>query len=116
MLGNVNSRRDWGYAPDYVEAMWKMLQIDTPDDYILSTGISHSIMDWIEIALRILDLTGPAERYLQIDENNFRPTEPKVLVGDSSKAKEKLGWEPKTSFEKMVRIILEKDLEIESQK
>jgi GDPmannose 4,6-dehydratase len=116
VLGNVNSRRDWGYAPDYVEAMWKMLQIDTPDDYILSTGISHSIIDWIEMALRILDLTDPVEMYLQIDENNFRPTEPKVLVGDSSKAREKLEWEPKTTFEKMVRIILENDLEIESQK
>jgi GDPmannose 4,6-dehydratase len=116
VLGNVNSRRDWGYAPDYVEAMWKMLQTDTPDDYILSTGISHSIIDWIEVALKILDLNDSIENYLQIDENNFRPTEPKVLVGDSSKAREKLGWESKTSFEKMVKIILENDLKIESKK
>lgn len=115
VLGNINSRRDWGYAPDYVEAMWKMLQIDKPDDFILSTGVSHSIIDWVEVALRILDLTQPVKTYLQIDENNFRPTEPKVLVGDSSKARAKLGWRPKTSFEKMVMIMLKNDLEIESK-
>lgn len=112
-LGNMDSKRDWGYAPDYVEAMWLMLQQDTPDDYVIGTGKTWSIKQLVDIAFAAADLN--LEEYVDSDPDLFRPAEVDLLVADPSKAKEKLGWSPKTSFEDMIRIMVESDLERESR-
>jgi GDPmannose 4,6-dehydratase len=106
-LGNLDAKRDWGYAKDYVEAMWLMLQQDNPDDYVISTGQSHSVKEWIEAAFRCLDLDW--EKYVRIDEKLLRPAEVDLLVGDSSKAREKFGWKPKVNFEQLVNLMVEND-------
>jgi GDPmannose 4,6-dehydratase len=106
-LGNLDAKRDWGYAKDYVEAMWLMLQQDSPDDYVISTGQSHSVKEWVEAAFRCLDLDW--EKYVRIDEKLLRPAEVDFLVGDSSKAREKFGWKPKVNFEQMVNLMVESD-------
>lgn len=109
MLGNLESKRDWGYAPDYVEGMWLMLQQDKPDDYVLATGESHSIRDFLEIAFDEIGIKD-WQPFVGQDPRFFRPAEVDVLRGDATKAKEKLGWTPKTSFEDLVRKMVRNDL------
>ncbi len=106
-MGNLDSRRDWGYAEDYVRAMWLMLQQESPEDYVVSTGHSHSVKQWVEAAFSCLGLDW--EKYVKIDERFIRPAEVDLLVGDSSKAREKLKWEPSVNFEQLVKIMVEYD-------
>ena len=109
-LGNLEARRDWGYAPEYVEAMWLMLQQPEPDDYVISTGESHSVREFVEEAFGLLDLDW--EKHVEIDPRYFRPTEVDFLVGDYSKARQGLGWEPKVKFKELVLTMVEADLEL----
>lgn len=109
-LGNLDARRDWGYAPDYVEAIWLMLQSDTPDDYIVSTGVDYSIRDFLNIAFNHIGINDWS-KYVGIDQKFMRPAEVDVLNGDSSKIKSVLGWKPKTSFEELVKKMVDSDLE-----
>ncbi len=108
-LGNLDAKRDWGYAPEYVEAMWIMLQAEKPDDYVVGTGESHSIKDFLEIAFKKADL-GDWKQYVEIDKQYFRPTEVENLIADATKIKNQLGWEPKTKFEDLVGIMVEADI------
>ena len=108
-LGTLEPKRDWGYAGDYVEAMWLMLQQNDPDDYVIATGKHHSVRDFLALALKIVGLDGDPESYVTIDKNFIRPAEVDLLVGDFSKAKNILGWEPKTSFEELVQKMVEFD-------
>ncbi|GBD02326.1 GDP-mannose 4,6-dehydratase [bacterium HR18] len=112
-LGNLEARRDWGFAGDYVEAMWLMLQQDEPDDYVIATGESHSVREFLELAFGMLDLDW--RKYVEIDPRYFRPTEVDHLLGDASKAREKLGWRPRVCFEELVRMMVEHDLELARQ-
>jgi len=107
LLGNMDAKRDWGYAGDYVKAMWLMLQQSKPDDYVISTGQTHSVKEWVELAFKYLDLNW--KEYVKVDERFIRPADVDFLVGDSRKAKEKLGWEPETDFEELVKIMVEYD-------
>jgi len=107
-LGNLDAKRDWGYAPDYTDAMWRILQQDEPDDYVIATGEMHSVRDFLDEAGRVLDLDW--ERHVEIDPRFYRPAEVDALCGDPSKAKAKLGWEPKTTFAELVRIMVESDV------
>ena len=109
-LGNTQARRDWGFAGDYVDAMWKMMQQDEADDFVVATGVTHSVQDFLEIAFGHLDLD--LEEVVETDQSLFRPAEVDTLCGDASKAREKLGWEPKVSFEELVRMMVDRDLEI----
>ena len=107
-LGNLEARRDWGYAPEYVEAMWRMLQQDAPDDYVVATGEMHSVREFVEEAFAIV---GRDYRdFVEVDPRYFRPSEVDELCGDASKARERLGWQPTVTFHKLVRIMLEADL------
>lgn len=106
-LGNMDSKRDWGYAKDYVEAMWLMLQQDGPDDYVVATGQSHSVKEWAQAAFECLDMDW--EKYVKIDQKFIRPAEVDMLIGDSSKAQKILGWKPKVNFKELVRIMVEYD-------
>jgi GDPmannose 4,6-dehydratase len=106
-LGNLEAERDWGYAEDYVEAMWRMLQQDEPGDYVVATGKAHSVRDCVQIAFDHVGLD--PERHVVIDERYLRPAEVDHLIGDATKAREQLGWEPKTSFEQMIRLMVEAD-------
>jgi GDPmannose 4,6-dehydratase len=110
-LGNMKALRDWGYSPDYVEGMWLMLQQDEPDDYVLSTGVTRSIEDFLNEAFAIIGITDWSN-YVKVDERYMRPAEVDVLRGDSSKAQEKLGWEPKTSFPELVKRMVNNDIEL----
>lgn len=110
-LGNLEAKRDWGYAPEYVEAMWKMLQQDKPDDYIISTGETHSVKDFLEYAFSLVGLDW--SKYVEIDSQYFRPAEVDELRGDASKAKKELKWEPKVKFKDLIKIILIADLKKE---
>ncbi len=106
-LGNLNAKRDWGYAREYVEAMWLMLQQDEPDDYVIATNETHTVCEFLELAF---DHVGLKWRdHVHIDSQYLRPTEVNLLLGDASKAKERLGWEPRTSFEGLVRLMVETD-------
>jgi GDPmannose 4,6-dehydratase len=107
-LGNLDARRDWGYAPEYVEAMWLMLQQDEPDDYVIATCETHSVRELVELAFSYVGLDW--RDYVVIDEKLYRPGEINELRGDYSKAKKKLGWQPRTTFEELVRIMVEEDL------
>jgi GDPmannose 4,6-dehydratase len=109
-LGNLDAVRDWGYAKDYVEAMWLMLQLDEPDDFVIATGVAHSVRELVEVAFAHLELD-PWE-YVTRDERFIRPTEVDHLIGDYSKAREQLGWEPRTSFDELVRLMVDADLEL----
>ena len=100
-LGNLDARRDWGHARDYVEAMWLMLQQATPEDYVVAAGETHSVREFAEIAFRVAGLD--ARRYIRADAAFFRPAEVDLLLGDATRAKKALGWEAKTSFEALVR-------------
>jgi GDPmannose 4,6-dehydratase len=107
-LGNLEARRDWGYAKDYVQAMWLMLQQSEPDDYVIATGETHSVREFLETAFGYVNLRW--EDYVEIDPRYFRPTEVELLIGDASKARQKLGWTPKVSFTELVQIMVEADL------
>jgi len=107
-LGNLEARRDWGYAKDYVQAMWLMLQQPEPDDYVIATGETHSVREFLETAFGYVNLRW--EDYVAIDPRYFRPTEVELLIGDASKAKQKLGWTPKVSFAELVKIMVDADL------
>jgi GDPmannose 4,6-dehydratase len=109
-LGNLDAERDWGYAKDYVEAMWLMLQHDEPDDFVIATGEAHSVRELVDVAFDQVGLD-PSE-YVRTDPRFLRPAEVEHLVGDPSKAREKLGWEPHTSFEDMVRLMVDSDLDM----
>jgi GDPmannose 4,6-dehydratase len=107
-LGNLEAKRDWGYAKDYVEAMWLMLQQDAPDDYVVAMGETHTVRELVEVAFARLDLDW--EKYVVIDPAFVRPAEVDLLIGDPSHAKSKLGWEPKTSFRGLVELMVDYDL------
>lgn len=110
-LGNLDAKRDWGYAKEYVEMMWLMLQQDEPRDYVIATGEVHSVREFLTETFSYLGIDW--QDYVEIDPRYFRPTEVEVLVGDASKAKRKLGWEPKIKFKELVRIMVDADLERE---
>jgi GDPmannose 4,6-dehydratase len=114
-LGSLEQQRDWGYAGDYVKAMWAMLQQDTPDDYVIATGESHSVKEFLRLALDLADLNGEIEEYVDFDAALVRPTEPAHLQGDATKAKRVLGWEPTVCFENLVDLMLKNDLDIEAR-
>jgi GDPmannose 4,6-dehydratase len=107
-LGNLNAKRDWGYAPEYVEAMWKMLQLDEPEDFVIGTSEAHSVREFVERAFSYVDLN--FEKYVEIDSRYFRPTETEELIADAGKAKKRLGWEPKIEFEDLVKIMVDADM------
>lgn len=109
-LGNLEAKRDWGYAPEYVEAMWQMLQEEKPDDYVIATGESHSVKEFIEEAFSLAGIRD-WKKYIGIDPIYLRPVEIDALTGDASKAKTKLGWEPKVKFKELVRVMLKADCE-----
>ena len=108
-LGNLDAKRDWGYAPEYVETMWLMLQQDEPDDYVIGTGECHSVREFLEETFSYSGLDW--EQYVRIDERYFRPTEVELLVADSTKARNKLGWQPKVTFNELARIMVDADME-----
>lgn len=113
-LGNLDSKRDWGYAPEYVEAMWLMLQQDQPDDFVIGTGETHSVREFLEEAFGYVGLNW--ENYVRIDERYFRPTEVDLLLSDPSKAVKQLNWKPKVKFHELVRIMMDADLELQGLK
>jgi GDPmannose 4,6-dehydratase len=108
-LGNVQAARDWGYAPEYVDAMWRMMQHDHPDDFVIATGQSHSVSEFVEAAFNVVRLD--SEKYVKVDKKLLRPIDIDALRGDYSKAREKLGWEPKTHFKELVEIMVKADVE-----
>ncbi len=108
-LGNLDAKRDWGYAKEYVEAMWLMLQQDKPDDYIVATGETHAVREFLEEAFRYAGLD--YKKYVEFDKRYTRPAEVDLLIGDASKAKKKLGWQPKTKFKELVKIMVDADME-----
>jgi GDPmannose 4,6-dehydratase len=107
-LGNLEAKRDWGYAGDFVTAMWLMLQQDEPEDYVIATGETHSVREFLEEAFGYLDLDW--KQYVEIDPRYFRPAEVDLLIGDSSRARKKLGWEPKVTFKQLVKMMIDADL------
>jgi GDPmannose 4,6-dehydratase len=109
-LGNLEAKRDWGFAREYVEAMWLMLQQDQPDDYVIATGETHSVREFLEAAFAHAGLD--SRKYVEIDPNYYRPTEVDMLVGDYSKAKKQLGWEPKTKFKELVALMVDADVQL----
>ena len=110
-LGNLDSKRDWGYSPDYVKCMWLMMQQDNPGDYVISTGKSHSIRQFLDVAFNHIGITN-WEKHIKQDERFMRPAEVDVLRGDSTKARQILNWEPETSFEEMVSIMVSNDIKL----
>jgi GDPmannose 4,6-dehydratase len=108
-MGNLDAKRDWGYAGDYVDAMWRMLQQEKPDDYVIATGETHSVKELVEIAFDSVGLN--YEDHVVIDPKFIRPAEVDLLIGDCSRAKNELGWEPKVSFEELITMMVESDLE-----
>ncbi|MFN8579899.1 MAG: GDP-mannose 4,6-dehydratase [Gemmatimonadaceae bacterium] len=112
-LGNLDAQRDWGFAGDYVEAMWLMLQQTVPDDYVIATGETHSVREFLDAVSEVLDLDW--ERFVEIDPKYYRPAEVDLLLGDSSKAKRQLGWTPRTPFRELVRMMTEADLALARQ-
>jgi len=110
-LGNLDAKRDWGYAKDYVRAMWLMLQQDEPEDFVIATGETHTVRDCVRIAFDEAGL-GDWERFVEIDPQFLRPAEVDLLIGDPTKAKERLGWVPETSFEELIRLMTRADLEL----
>ena len=115
VLGNTDAKRDWGYAGDYVKAMWLMLQQDEPDDYVIATGETHSIEEFLTLAFDKVGL-GDWRPYVRHDAKFLRPAEVDLLIGDPAKAKAKLGWQPEVNFEQLVAMMVEHDLEYESRR
>lgn len=113
-LGNLDAKRDWGYAGDYVEAMWLMLQQPEPDDYVIATGETHTVREFLDVAFSHLGLDW--QQYVKIDPKYYRPTEVDLLIGDASKAKKQLQWEPKVRFQELARMMVEADLEAERER
>ena len=109
-LGNLESKRDWGYAGDYVEAMWLMLQQQNPDDYVIATGVTHSVREFLELAILHAGLKGKVEDYVEVDEDLIRPVDVELLVGDATKARHILGWSPRVNFEDLVKKMVNHDL------
>jgi GDPmannose 4,6-dehydratase len=109
-LGNLEAKRDWGYAQEYVQAMWRMLQQDTPDDYVIATNETHSVREFLDLAFGHLNLDW--KRHVEIDPRYYRPSEVDVLQGDYSKARRQLGWEPKTTFAELVKLMVEADVQL----
>ncbi|MEY2486344.1 MAG: GDPmannose 4,6-dehydratase [Verrucomicrobiota bacterium] len=107
-LGNLDAKRDWGYAPEFVEAMWLMLQQDNPDDFVVATGETHTVREFLELVFRHAGLEW--EKYVEIDPRYFRPAEVDLLIGDATKAKKKLGWKPRTQFPDLVKIMTDADI------
>ncbi|MEM7166229.1 MAG: GDP-mannose 4,6-dehydratase [Planctomycetota bacterium] len=112
-LGNLEAKRDWGFAGDYVDAMWRMLQQDAPRDYVVATGSTHSVRDMVQIAFQHVGLDW--EQFVTIDPRFVRPAEVDLLVGDPSRARDELGWEPKTTFEELIRCMVDSDLRLLEQ-
>src|SRR4030042_2114198 len=108
-LGNMDAKRDWGYAPEYVQSMWQMLQQDEPGDYVIATNEMHSVEEFVKAAFSALDLDW--QKYVKVDKRFFRPLDVNMLKGDYSMAKKKLGWEPKVKFDKLVEIMVKSDLD-----
>jgi GDPmannose 4,6-dehydratase len=112
-LGNLDAKRDWGYAQDYVDAMWRMLQHSEPDDCVIATGETHTVREFLELAFRLVDLDW--RDFVKLDARYMRPTEVNLLLGDSSKAQRILDWRPRTTFQELVRIMVEHDLQLARQ-
>ena len=115
VMGTLDAKRDWGYAGDYVEAMWMMLQQDEPDDFVISTGVTHTVQEFVEKAFAHAGLED-WEQYVRQDPKFFRPAEVDLLIGDSAKAKAVLGWEPKVGFDELVKMMVDNDLALEAAK
>ena len=109
-LGNLDAKRDWGYAPEYVEAMWRMLQQDKPDDYVVATGETHTVQEFLEVAFAWAGLD--SKKHVAFDKRYLRPAEVDLLIGDASKAKKKLGWEPKVKFKQLAEIMVDADIQL----
>jgi GDPmannose 4,6-dehydratase len=109
-LGNLEAKRDWGYAREYVEAMWLMLQQEKPDDYVVATGETHSVREFLEAAFAHAGLDW--KKHVEIDPNYYRPTEVDLLIGDATRARKKLGWEPKTKFDDLVKLMVDADMQL----
>jgi len=107
-LGNLDSKRDWGYAKDYIKAMWLMLQQDKPDDYVIATNETHSIREFLDLAFKRVNLDW--HEYVEFDERYLRPAEVELLIGDSTKARQQLGWEPSVTFEELVHLMVDSDI------
>jgi len=112
-MGNLDAKRDWGFAGDYVEAMWLMLQQETPDDYVISTGETRSVREWVELCFKQVGLDW--KQYVKMDERYLRPAEVDLLLGDSTKAREKLGWKPKVNLEMLAKMMMEHDMRLAEQ-
>jgi GDPmannose 4,6-dehydratase len=108
VLGNLEARRDWGYAKEYVEAMWKMLQRDDPDDFVIGTGVSHSVSDFVDAAFACVDLK--REDHVRIDPDLARPADIEEVVSNPAKARDELGWEARMAFEELVEMMVRADL------
>jgi GDPmannose 4,6-dehydratase len=115
VLGNTDAKRDWGYAGDYVKAMWMMLQQDEPDDYVIATGETHSVEEFLTLTFEKVGL-GDWRNYVRHDPKFLRPAEVDLLIGDPSKAKEKLGWQPEVGFDKLVEMMVEHDMAYETHR
>lgn len=113
-LGALDPKRDWGYAGDFVEAMWMMLQQEHPDDYVIATGVTHSVREFASMALELAGLGNDLDKYISYDKEMKRPSEVDLLVGDASKAKDQLGWEATVGLQRLIEIMLENDLRIEA--
>jgi GDPmannose 4,6-dehydratase len=114
-LGDLTPKRDWGYAKEYVEAMWLMLQQENPDDFVIATGETHTVQEFLEASLKAAGLNGPIDNYVDFDRAMVRPAEVDLLIGDASKARDVLHWEPRIKFEELVKIMVENDLLLESK-
>lgn len=114
-LGNMDAKRDWGFAGDYVEAMWLMLQQDTPDDFVVATGETHSVQEFVELAFKSVGIDNWQDYVISDNPQYMRPAEVDLLIGDATKARETLGWAPKTSFEQLVEMMVKADIERESE-
>ena len=109
-MGNLDARRDWNYAKEYAEAMWLMLQQPEPDDYVIATNETHTIRECLEVAFGRVGLDW--QKYVEIDPRYYRPAEVELLIGDDSKAKRKMGWEPKTKFKDLIELMVDADLKL----
>jgi GDPmannose 4,6-dehydratase len=113
-LGNLDAKRDWGFAGDYIQAMWMMLQVSKPEDYVIATGETHTVREFLELAFGRLQLDW--QKHVKIDTKYYRPTEVDLLIGDASKAKRDLGWEPKVRFEELAHMMVDADLALEQER
>ncbi len=109
-LGNLDAKRDWGYAPEYVEAMWRIMQLDEPDDFVVATGETHTVREFVQIAFDYVGLDW--EKYVEIDSKYFRPNEVEILQGDASKAERKFGWRPKVKLQDLVKLMVDADIKL----